>query len=291
MPTGAIRSSSACLAVETREESLTVKYAFMSFSCPQLALGELLATARRFGYDGVEPRLDAQHAHGIETTADAARRRAIRREVAASGVALAALATSCVYADPAKTEASVLHTRACLRLAAEIGAPRLRVFGGTMPADQTRDAAVAIVAGALRSLADEARAAGVDLCMETHDSWCRPADVVAVMQRVDHPAVGVNWDLMHPVRRGGVTMDEAFAALRPWIRHVHLHDGTPDPVRLLPIGQGIVDHRRALELLAGMPFTGFLSGEWIGWSDPFEVHLPRELATLKDYERVLARPR
>ena len=36
-----------------------MKYSFMSFSCPQLTLGELLATAKRFGYEGVEPRIDS----------------------------------------------------------------------------------------------------------------------------------------------------------------------------------------------------------------------------------------
>ena len=65
-----------------------MKYSFMSFSCPQLTLGELLATARRFGYDGVEPRLDRQHRHGVENTASAARRKEIQKQAAADGGAL-----------------------------------------------------------------------------------------------------------------------------------------------------------------------------------------------------------
>jgi hypothetical protein len=38
-------------------------------------------------------------------------------------------------------------------------------------------------------------------------------------------------------------------------------------------------------LLLTINYEGYISGEWIGWSDPYEVHLPRELATLKQYEK------
>lgn len=35
----------------------SMEYSLMSFSCPQLALNGLLATAKKYGYDGVEPRI------------------------------------------------------------------------------------------------------------------------------------------------------------------------------------------------------------------------------------------
>ena len=33
-----------------------MKYSFMTFSCPQLDLDEVLSLAKQTGYDGVEPR-------------------------------------------------------------------------------------------------------------------------------------------------------------------------------------------------------------------------------------------
>jgi len=106
-----------------------------------------------------------------------------------------------------------------------------------------------------------------------------------VMRRIDHPAIGINWDLMHPVRQGQITMDEAFAIVKPWIRHVHFHDGTVglNTLELRPIGKGGIDHGRAVELLQALPYTGYLSGEWINW-ESYETHLPRELAAMKAYE-------
>ncbi|MBI2441121.1 MAG: sugar phosphate isomerase/epimerase [Lentisphaerae bacterium] len=265
-----------------------MKYSFMSFSCPQLTFIELLATAKRFGYDGVEPRIDAEHQHGVETAASAAQRKEIKKLSYTHGIALACIATSCVYADPEITRQNVEYTLKCIDLAADVGAERIRVFGGTLAKGQKHSDAVKIVADALRSVAEHALARGVTVCMETHDSWCRPADVAAVLHRVNHPAVAANWDIMHPVRVHQTPIDEAFNTLKPWIRHLHVHDGKPGSTDLMPIGQGGIDHERAVELLLTIPYQGYLSGEWISWSIPYEEHLPRELATLKSYERAAA---
>jgi sugar phosphate isomerase/epimerase len=262
-----------------------MKYAFMSFSCPRLSLAEMLALAARLGYDGIEPRLRSGHSHGIETTMDSAARRAARQQSDDSGIRLACLATGLTFADPAKAAASVEEARRCIALAADVGCDRLRVFGGPLPAGLTREQAIDEVATSLSSLADEAGAAGVALCLETHDDWTDPAHVAQVMRRVGHPAIAVNWDIMHPARQSKVSMDDAFDALRPWIRHVHFHDGMDEASGLVlkPVGEGVIDHRRAVELLQLEGYTGYLSGEWIDW-EPYEVHLPRELAAMKSYE-------
>ena len=56
-----------------------MKYSFMSFSTPTLSLAATLQAARQYGYEGVEPRLDADHAHGIEATLSTGDRETIRQ--------------------------------------------------------------------------------------------------------------------------------------------------------------------------------------------------------------------
>lgn len=259
-----------------------MKFSFMSFSCPDLSLEAMLSLAKRLGYDGVEPRVEAKHAHGIELGLDAAGRAAARKLAVSQGIAYACLATSCRYADPATRAAMVASTLSYIDLAADIGCPRLRVFGGPLPEGLSREAATAGVAAALLAVADQAERRGVTVCLETHDHWCNPADVAELMRRVDRPAIQVNWDIMHPVRVAQVGMQEAFDTLRPWIRHVHAHDGATRDGKLVlvPIGEGVVDHALALRLLREAGWDGFVSGEWIGW-EPYETHLPRELAALR----------
>ncbi len=263
-----------------------MKYSFMTFSCPELAWGEVVAAASRFGYDGVEPRAQAKHQHGIETTASAAERAAIRRQAADAGVAISCLATSCRYAlaEAAERAEMLAISRAHIELAGDVGAPCMRVFGGSLPEGMGRDEAVAALADALAALAPDAERAGVTLCVETHDSWCDARDLARAIERVGHPRVQVNWDLMHPYR-AGMTMDEAFAAIGRYVRHCHFHDGKPrdEGGGLCPVGEGFVDHAHAVELLEASGFAGHLSGEWIRW-EPWETHLPRELAAMKRYE-------
>ena len=257
----------------------------MTFSCPELDLNAVLELARRYGYDGIEPRVDARHQHGIEPDTSPEQRREIRRQVGASGIQLSCIATSCRFADPANAAEHAEHARLCVDLAADVGAPCVRVFGGKLGEGLSRAAAVRNVAAVLRPLAEHAYQRKVALCLETHDAWCDPADVAAVMRAVEHPGLAVNWDIMHPARMKLATIDQAFEQLRPWIRHAHVHDDvTRDgKLSLAPIGQGEIDHRRAVALLQSAGYAGFMSGEWINWSDAYTVHLPRELATLKQY--------
>lgn len=267
-----------------------MKYSFMSFSTPSLDLTDTLDAAHRYGYDGIEPRLDSEHAHGIEVGATVEQRRSIREQVESSDVQLSCLATSLSYADSAKTDEMITQTHERIDLAGDLAVPVIRVFGGKIPEGVDREKAIELLAQSLGKVADHAGERSVTICLETHDDWCNPAHVVAVLQQVDHAAIGVNWDIMHPVRVAHVTMDEAFEAVKPWIRHIHFHDGQTQEdggLVFLPAGDGEIDHRRAVELLRGSNYGEFLSGEWIGW-EPYDVHLPRELAILKQYEQDLS---
>lgn len=262
-----------------------MKYSFMSFSCPELPLEEMLAAAKQFGYDGVEPRTSAKHKHGVEPETTSKERAEIRRKVAAGGIALSCIATSHQYANPAAARAQVEGTIKSAQLAADVAAPRIRVFGGLLPQGVGRDQAIASLADCLTEISKAIEKLPVTVCLETHDDWCDPTHVAEVMRRVSRPNIAVNWDIMHPVFRAGKTIEESFKTLKPWIRHVHFHDGITEGegLRLMPVGMGRVDHRRAVQLLKQSGYDGYLSGEWSGW-EPYEQCLPRELAEMRRYE-------
>lgn len=260
----------------------------MTFSTPGLSYDDILGFAAETGYDGIEIRIVAKHAHGIETDLSAADRAEAKRKAVDAGVDIACVATSCKYADPQTVDENIEATHAAIDLAADLGAPTIRVFGGQLGEGIDRETAITNVASALASVADHAGERGVSVCMETHDDWCDPAHVALVMKQVDRPAIRVNWDVLHPVRTDLATVDQSYQLLEPWITHVHVHDYDEKPMgNLVPIGTGFVDHRRAIELLVKMGYRGYVSGEWINWSDPYTTHLPRELATLKGYDEAL----
>ncbi len=266
-----------------------MKYAFMSFSAPAASLDELLAMAAEYGYDGVEPRIDSDHAHGIEVDLLPDERQAVLDLAEETGIAICCIATSCRLADPEVVQEMLPVAHDAIDLAGDLKCPCIRVFGGAVRKGLRRDQSSRMLAGALSQLGNHAAERGVTVCLETHDDWCDPRHVAAVLEKVAHPNIAVNWDIMHPVRAAGVTMDEAFEALQPWIRHVHVHDGACSRERLefRPIGEGDIDHRTAVRLLRESGYEGFLSGEWINWT-PAEEHLPTERQTLRQYESEIA---
>ena len=137
-----------------------MNYAFMSSSCPDLTLQQMLDLARDLGYAAVEPRVEWDHRHGIEAQASDEDRRRIRELIAGSGVAVCCVATGCRYADPAEADKHLTDTHTYIDLAADIGCTRLRVFGGPLPEDMPRDRAIQQVADSLRSAADHAQQRG-----------------------------------------------------------------------------------------------------------------------------------
>ena len=266
-----------------------MKYAFMTFSCPDLSLPEVIELARRYGYDGIEPRTVADHAHGIEVDIDDEARADIRNAISGSGVDLVCIATSCMFADPATQDTQIEECLKAIDLAGDLDCPTIRVFGGEIGPGLVRSEAIDFVADSFRSVVSKAEERGVIVCMETHDDWCDPDHVAQIMERVDSTAVAVNWDIMHPVRMRTATMTESFRTLEPWIRHVHVHDALVGDdgsytLEFSSIGTGYVDHKMAIELLESSGYAGSISGEWIDWSDHYDVHLPREIEIMKSYE-------
>ncbi|MDI4645129.1 sugar phosphate isomerase/epimerase family protein [Cohnella hashimotonis] len=263
-----------------------MKYAFVSFSCPEASLAEVLRMARDYNYDGFEARCGFGHGHGIEVSLTAEACADVKQAFADGGVVLQVLSVSCRYANPDTVAENIALTRDYIQLAQRLAVPLLRVFCGEITAGRSREASRLQIVAALRELAPLAEAAGVTLAVETHDDWSDPAEMRTVMEAVDHPSVGVVWDLMHTLRGGGTPMEEAYRLLSPWLKHVHFHDGLLELDRLvfLPLGEGEIDHRPAVKILIQNRYQGYLSGEWLDWEPP-QLHLPRELQSMLRYEQ------
>ena len=262
-----------------------MKYAFMSFSAPEASLEDLLDLALRYGFDGVEPRLCQGHGHGISRRLSLRQRARARALCEDRGVGLSCLATLCSFSDPRCAERHHGMAGGYAELAADLGCPSIRVFGGVIPDGQGRCDAITRISDALRWAGDAAAAHGVSLCVETHDDWANPEDMVQLMQRTGHPAVEVTWDVVHPLRQSEASLAEVHGLLRPWIRHVHIHDARfrHDGFEVVPIGEGECAIATAVRLLGEDGYDGYISGEWIDWQPP-DIHLPRELAALRSLE-------
>ncbi len=242
-----------------------MRISFMTFACPAWGLDEVLRVGARLGYDGVEPRLDSGHGHGVEVDLSPDCRRRVREQFAESGVAVGCLATSLQFIaiEPEQRTALLEATRARLELAAELGCPGLRVFAGGVPQGVELDEALDAAADNLRAAGDIAGALGVELWLETHDTVSRAELCARVVRSADHPSVWVNYDVMHPARLGE-PLEATFDHLDGLVRHAHWHDARLDPknVAITRFGEGEMPLAPIIDWLRGQAFTGYLSGEW-----------------------------
>ena len=278
-----------------------MRFGFMSSVAPGWTLDQLVAAAGEYGFEAVELRVEWGHAAAVELDATAAERREARRKLADAGIAVSCLALGARLAKPSAEEraATVEQIARYAVLAADLGAPVLRVFGGPVPAGHTvaglRDAA----AETLGQAAARAAEYGVAPCLETHDHFNDPADVAHVVAGAGHPNVGVVWHASHHLRLG-IPVADAYQALRPWVRHCHISEGArPGEERPadtpIPLGEGDGHVREVMRLLHADGYDGVLSWEWIngkqtdynvpdvgGAVDP-RPHLAQYGAKLREY--------
>ncbi|GAA0703826.1 sugar phosphate isomerase/epimerase [Streptomyces malaysiensis subsp. malaysiensis] len=229
--------------------------AFSTLGCPGSGLDEVVRLARTGPCDGVELRCAAgqpTYPGMPETEADA-----VAAHLTAAGLDIVCLAS---YVQVAADRADVVEDLAGhLRLAARLGAPSVRVFGGG--ADQPegrRDRAVRCLSRA----APLAARLGVDVLLETHDEFLTGERVADVIEAVGSPAVGSVWDAVNPWR-AGESPDRTAALLGPWIRHVQLKDvATPTDLRPVLPGHGNVPLAAVVEQLHRLGYQGWISLEW-----------------------------
>ena len=263
-----------------------MNYSFMSFSCPKADLRTALRLAEQYGYQGFEPRIDSQHAHGIEPSMDAAAKAEVRAILADTPVELCCLASSIQIASRSKLSRTMDEARRVISLCSELDIPRIRIFGGPIDEEDTRSAAIDRMARSLDALSQEIGDADITLCLETHDSWTEPAHAAAVMARCQGRHAAINWDVMHTRLASYRSESEAAALLAPYIRHVHIHGGTYRPsLRFLPVDGSVIDHAAVLRELQKINYRGYLSGEWIGWDQP--DYLKTEIQTMKKLEATI----
>jgi len=166
-------------------------------------------------------------------------------------------------------------------LAAELGAPHVRVFA---PALADRDGARA----GLEAAAAIALTHGVTLLIETAPDTIAPstAQARALVDGFPPEQVGVLYDPGNMVIEGHVDPRLAVAELGPYLRHVHVknvawhrEDGTWR-WRHAALDKGLLDWSAIVEALDGAGYTGRLSLDHLGGEPSLET-LRRELSVLR----------
>jgi sugar phosphate isomerase/epimerase len=246
-----------------------MKLSFSTLGCPRWTFDEVVDRARAHGFDGIGFRgvggeLDLTKVPEFS----AARLPETRRRLEAAGLAASMILSSTKLIVPdAEVEANLALAESHIDIAAALGSPSIRVFGGQFPVGLSHAAAVTRAAERLRRLGDFASSRDVVVLLETHDDFTDPKLLRRVIEAANHPHVAVLWDIHHPYRLLGVPMQAAWDAIGPWVRSIDIKDSTADlsarlGYRYVELGQGEIPVAEALRILTANGYDGWLTFEW-----------------------------
>ncbi|MEV0583493.1 sugar phosphate isomerase/epimerase [Nonomuraea sp. NPDC050310] len=228
-----------------------MRLAVSTLGMPGDGLDRAVEIAVAAGCAGLELRLHPDT--GVHAGLDEAERASVRERVAAAGLEIAALAgytRICAAGDPGTP-----GLLADLELAADLGAPGVRVFPGGDDLD--------LGARRLREVAPRALELGVRVLVETHDALPTGRAVAALLERAALPeATAALWDALHPWRHGEAPA-ETLDRLGPWLAYVQIKDAvSAADTTPVPLGTGSVPLRECGELLRTAGYGGWVSLEW-----------------------------
>jgi len=273
--------------------AVTYPLAFSTLGCPDWTFEHAAEQAAKNGYAALEVRLlDGQI---IPPDLPPRRQKEIKAVLESTGVSIIALGLSTRFSSPDADEraANLAQLKRYIELAEDMGVPMVRTFGGNVETGSTLDQAIEWVGQNLAAIAPFAEQHGVTVLLETHDAFCRGAEVARALQHVDSPAIAAVWDVHHPFRMGE-SIEDTWRLIGPRVRHVHIKDARLRPDgswQLVLLGQGEVPCRDVLALLAregyGRPTRsfGFISAEWEKkWHPEIEepeIAMPQHAETLR----------
>lgn len=219
------------------------------------------------GLEGVEIRCAANGHLDLET-APPSLLKEVRSAAVEAGVALVCLTPYLRdFSTPEATAQTLAGYRQACRAAQAMGCPLLRAIGGLLPASSSDLAEIwRATAEGLREAARLAADHGVRLVLENHSGTLTQTahDTCAMVDEVDHPALGILLDHYWVVAAGE---EEPLAAVRrqaPRVWHCHCKnlvwvEGRPQASFL---DEGVIDWAAVLGVLHTAGYEGYLSDEY-----------------------------
>jgi sugar phosphate isomerase/epimerase len=252
-----------------------IRLAFSTNAYLRFPFEEAAARIAEAGYEGLELMADVPHAWpaGLLDGPKRAILDAMRRHgLAFSNVnafMMNAVADhrqpywhpSFIEPDEGYRRVRIDHTRRAIDLCAELGAPHITTEpGGPLAPGQSRQSAMELFVEVLKPLAEHAARRGVLLLVEPEPGLLIETtdEYLEVAERVDSPALGLNFDVGHAFCMGE-DLPAQVRKLARHTRHYHFEDIAPSRVHhhLIP-GLGAIDFAG---VVAAIESTGY--GGWI----------------------------
>jgi len=242
-----------------------MKFGFSTLGCPGWLWGEIITAAADLGFDGIELR-----GIGSEIYLPQVREFApdhlpqIKSRLQKMGLEIPCLTTGAFLFDTDKKDSALEEVQAYLELASILDSPYIRVLGDGNP-HPGGEVDEVLLEENLAYLLPLAREKNVTLLLETNGVYASSPRLRALMEKINHPNLGLLWDVHHPYRFFQEPVDQTYTTLKPWIRHIHVKDSivSQGKIQYRMLGYGDVPVAEAVSLLAADNYQGFIVLEWV----------------------------
>lgn len=183
----------------------------------------LIKFCKETGLEGVELR--TTHAHKVELNLDQTQRTEVKKMFGDSGIEIAGLGTTCEYhsKNPADVKKNIEESIVWAQLAADIGAPGIKVRPNGMHSDVPVEKTCEQIGLALRQVATFAEGVGVQVRLEVHGKDSSdPPNIRKMMDFADHPNALVCWNSNSGDQDANGSIQANFDLLKDKIALVHI---------------------------------------------------------------------
>jgi sugar phosphate isomerase/epimerase len=189
-------------------------------------LETLIRICEETDFKAVELR--TTHKHGVEPDISDQRRTEVRRRFEKTPVKLICLGTACEYhsPDPQEVRRQILLTKRFLQLAADVGAPGIKVRPNGIPDGVPVETTLKQIGRSLYEVGEMASKYQVGVWVEVHGrKSSHPPYMKKMMDYCGHSMVGITWNCNQTDLKDG-QVEPYFNLLRPHIRNVHINNLT-----------------------------------------------------------------
>ena len=147
------------------------------------------------------------------------------RELNALELAIPCIDALCDLADPVTIEKNVRELEQCIRLAADLGTPYIRVRA-TQSGKASDESADEAVIACLKEAVPLAEHSGVTLLLESCGIYADTARLRDILNTFASDGLAALWDFQHPYRLFGESAETTIQNLGAYVKHVHVKDST-----------------------------------------------------------------
>lgn len=245
-------------------------YGLIHYNQPDLdGLEAFFAFAAGAGFDAVE--LMPTDVWPQDESNPEGRAEAVRKQAEAAGISICAFGAGndFVYLEESEIEREVRRMERICALAKIMGASVIRTEGGRPKDSVPEDRHVEAMAGCLKRCLDFIERDEIVLAVDNHGLVTNDADLqLRLYKEVDSPFVAATMDTMNYRWAGHdlETVSRFYQTVAPYVRHVHLKDGTGSRADYKGevIGEGEIDIPGAIAILKKAGYSGVWCMEYEG---------------------------